>query len=142
MSVDPELEDDPTVPIVQGSDSTLLWTIQPPRLTRAATPGLRRRRPFQRTFSRDDGRTLAHTSNYDESMAALEDLDRRLLAQQIGRSEHIVRCDELLTTISKTPHARRTSILSGIAIVLAAWALLWLGMLFFGEYVDRLSSYF
>jgi hypothetical protein len=40
-----------------------------------------------------------------------------------------VRCDELLTTISKTPHARRIGILSGIAIVLAAGAVLWLGML-------------
>ena len=81
-------------------------------------------------------------SKYDESMAALEDLDRRLVAGEIGRSEHAVKCDELLTTISKTPHARRMTILSGIAIVLAACAVLWLGMLLFGSYVDRLSSYF
>ena len=80
-------------------------------------------------------------SKYDESMAALEDLDRRLVAGEIGRSEHAVRCDELLTLISKTPHARRMSIVSGIAIVLAACALLWLGMLLFGSYVDRLSSF-
>jgi len=90
----------------------------------------------------DDVRTLAHMSKYDVSMAALEEIDRRLIAGEIGRSEHAVRCDELLTTISKTPHVRGMSILSGIAIILAACALLWLGMLLFGGYFDRLSSYF
>jgi len=80
--------------------------------------------------------------SYVESMAALEDLDRRLVAGEIGRRDYAVRCDMILTTISKTPHARRMSIVSGIAIVLAACALLWLGMLLFGSYVDRLSSYF
>ena len=79
-------------------------------------------------------------SKYDESVAALEAFDRRLVAGEIGRSEHTVRCDELLTTISKTPHARRMSIVSGIAIVLVVCAVLWLGMLLFGSYVDRLSS--
>ena len=81
-------------------------------------------------------------SKYDESMAALEDLDRRLVVGEISRSEHAVRCDELLTTISKTPHVRRMSILGGIAVILAVGALLWLGMLLFGSYVDRLSIYF
>jgi hypothetical protein len=141
MNVDPMPEDDPTVPIIQGGDPRPLRATQPFRLIRAATPRFRRRRPSPRTSSSDDGRTLAHTSKYDESMAALEDVDRRLLAGEIGRSEHGVRCDELLTTISKTPHARRISILSGIAIVLAAGAVLWLGMLLFGSYIDHLSSY-
>ena len=141
MSVDPKLEDDPTVPIVQDSDPRLLRTTQPSRLIRAATLRFRRRRPLPSTSLSDDGRTLAHMSKYDESMAALEDLDRRLVAGEIGRSEHAVRCDELLTTISKTPQARDDSILSGIAIVLAACAVLWLGMLLFGSYVDRLSYF-
>ena len=141
MSVDPELEDDPTVPIVQGSDPRLLRTTQPSRLIRAATPRSRPRRPLLRTSVSDDDRKLARVSKYDESMAALEDFDRRLVAGEIGRSEHAVRCDELLTTMSEAPHARRMSILSGIAIVLAACAVLWLGMLLFGRYVDRLSSY-
>ena len=140
MSVDPKLEDDPTVPIVEDSDPKPLRTTQPSRLIRAAIPRFRRRRPLPRTSLSDDGRTLAHMSKYDESMAALEDLDRRLVTGEIDRSEHAVRCDELLTTISKTPHARRMSIVSGIAIVLVVCAVLWLGMLLFGSYVDRLSS--
>ena len=81
-------------------------------------------------------------SKYDESTAALEDLDRRLVAGELGRSEHAVRTDELSTAIAETPHVRGMSIVSGIAIVLAACALLWLGMFLFGSYVDRLSSYF
>ena len=88
MNVDPMPEDDPTVPIIQGGDPRPLRATQPFRLIRAATPRFRRRRPSPRTSSNVDGRTLAHTSKYDESMAALEDVDRRLLAGEIGRSEH------------------------------------------------------
>ena len=82
-------------------------------------------------------------SKQEESITAMDDLDRNLAAGHIGDTEHAVKRAQLLAVAAVTPHGQRMGSLSAAFIILLVLAALFVALSFvllrlYGRFLEQL----